>query len=281
MKSLAFCILIVLAAACTQKPADKNVAMEVDLGKPIDVVEEPAQAPPKTITVTMPRKLIKNGRVAFETDDPAGVRKQIVDAARAFNGYISSENEEKRSDETSYQIVVRVPTDRFDQFLASATKGVSDFRERSIEIEDVTEDFLDHEARVKSKKEIEARYRQLLNKASTVKDILEIEKEMGEIRTEIEASEGRLKYLNDQVQFSTLRITFYKSTPSTSSFSHEISKAFSNGWQSLRVFAVILVTIWPFVLLAILAAFAVRYFRKKVRRDKQPAMETGPESGVH
>nr|WP_295929514.1 DUF4349 domain-containing protein [uncultured Dyadobacter sp.] len=279
MKNLVFCIMMALIAGCTQKPAEESVAMQVDLAKPQEAaVEESAPAPPKTITATVVRKLIKNGRIAFETEDPMAVRKQIIASAKAFNGYISSESEEKQGGETSYQMVVRVPAERFDQLLTSATKGVSEFRERSIEIEDVTEDFLDHEARVRSKKEIESRYRQLLSKALSVKDILEIEKQMGEIRTEIEASEGRLKYLTDQVQYSTLRITFYKSIPSGSSFSHEISNAFSNGWQSLRVLAVILVTIWPFVLLAVLTLFAVRYFRKRARKNTEAVTEADQAS---
>lgn len=288
MKNLLFCIMLVLITGCTQKAAEESVAMQVDAEKTQEVVTgaaeetivETAPSLPKPAAPVIARKLIKNGRVAFETDDPMAVRKQVMVSAKAFQGYISSEGEEKQNHETTYKIVVRVPADRFDQLLASATKGVTDFRERAIEIEDVTEDFLDHEARIRSKKEIEARYRQLLDKASTVSEILQIEKQMGEIRTEIEASEGRLKYLSDQVQYSTLSITFYKSIPSGSTFSNEISNAFSNGWQSLRVLVVLLVMIWPYVLLAAMALFVVRYFRKRARKNLEAVMDADQASGT-
>ena len=62
----------------------------------------------------------------------------------------------------------------------------------------------------KTKKEVEARYRELLTRATSVEEILKIEEQIGNIRTEIESAEGRLRYLSNQVQYSTLHVTFYE-----------------------------------------------------------------------
>ena len=78
----------------------------------------------------------------------------------------------------------------------------------------MTEEFVDLKARLKAKKELEDRYLQLLEQAKNVKEMLEIERELSNIREEIEAKEGRLQYLQNKVTLSTIYINFYKTTQS-------------------------------------------------------------------
>lgn len=281
MKKLTLCIvLLLLAAGCSHPKLDENVAFMAEAPPAAPQANEMQAEEPKdqkpSETKAIARKLIRNGRIEFETNDADAMKRQIFAAAKAFNGYIATEKETKGSSEIEYQMVVRVPAAHFDQFLASATKGVTEFRGRAIDINDVTEEFLDTEARMKSKKEIESRYRQLLGKATTVKDILEIEKELGEVRTEIESTEGRLKLLADQVQYSTLHLTFYKTVPATSTYAQDIRDAFSSGWENLQVFIVVVISIWPFLLLAIVATWLINYFSK--RRSRERALKAAPEA---
>ena len=73
-----------------------------------------------------------------------------------------------------------------------------------IDSQDVTEEYIDITARLKTKKELEARYLELLKKANKVEEIVSIEKEIGNLRSDIESIEGRLRYINNAVAYSTL-----------------------------------------------------------------------------
>ena len=209
------------------------------------------------------RRLIKEGLIRFETSDIDKTRSQITASVSANNGYISLDQEEKSSDQLFYTLIVRIPSAKFDSFLESVTKGITTFDNKEIQVKDVTADYFDTEARLKAKKEIESRYLQLLSKASTVNDILNIEKELGNVRIEIESAEGQLKLLADQVQFSTLTIKFYKITSTPALFGYQIRTAFLKGWDNLLFVLVLLVDLWPFLLLFRGLWYTLRVIKKR------------------
>ncbi|GLU57179.1 hypothetical protein Dfri01_66400 [Dyadobacter frigoris] len=218
------------------------------------------------------QKLIKEGFVEFETSDVEKTKAQIMAATSANNAYISSDKQNNVADKVSYTLIVRIPASKFDSFLNSATKDVRYFDHKQIDVKDVTAEYFDVETRLKTKKEIELRYRELLKKASTIKDILSIETELGTIRTEIESAEGQLKLLADQVQYSTLRIEFYKITSTPAVFTYQLSSAFSKGWENLLTILILAVDIWPFILLGIGLWFGFRKFAKRKSVKKEADM---------
>jgi hypothetical protein len=106
---------------------------------------------------------------------------------------------------------------------------------------------MDVEARLKNKKQLEGKYQELLAKANNMEDILKIEKEISLIREDIESTEGRLRYLNNQVGYSTLIITYYEKKVTTTGF-HFLDKivdALSSGGIGLLWFIIGLVQLWP------------------------------------
>ena len=208
------------------------------------------------------RKLIKEGTVGFETNDLSATRKMVLDAVDKYKGYVSSDSEYKSTGRVSNTLDIRVPSDKFDALLADATKGVEKFDSKEIQIKDVTEEFLDIEARLKTKKQLEFRYLELLKQAQNVTEILAIEKQIGSLRSDIESIEGRLNYLKDQVSFSTLSITFYQRVSTPSEFGQKFKDGFGNGWDNLIWFFVILTNLWPFILI-IIALFIVRKMYRK------------------
>ena len=216
------------------------------------------------------QKLIKEGIVEFETSDVEKTKAQIMAASSASNAYISSDKQNNVADKVSYTLIVRIPASKFDSFLKSATKDVRYFDHKQIDVKDVTAEYFDVETRLKTKKEIELRYRELLKKAGTIKDILSIETELGTIRTEIESAEGQLKLLADQVQYSTLRIEFYKITSTPAVFTYQLSSAFSKGWENLLTMLILAVDIWPFIFLGVGLWFGFR----KVAKRKSVKEET-------
>lgn len=241
-------------------PQDQNKTTGAVEAMPVREDGETSGVASGTVTE---KKFIKTGRIEFETEDADATRKTIMASVRANKAYVSRDEEERRGDAVSYTMVVHVPAPRFETFLASATKGVTDFREKSISNEDVTAQYVDTESRLKTKKDIENRYRALLVKANTVKEILEIERELGEIRTDIEATEAQFRQLKGDIKYSTLHIVFYKPIDTSNPFLTELADAFKSGVGNLHAFAVTLVAVWPFVLLAIGATIAINWWRKK------------------
>lgn len=216
--------------------------------------------------VFIERKLVKNGSVEFETDNIKSTRSIIVKSIEKYKGYISSDQENKYSGRISNTIVIRVPSSNFDAFLNDATKGVTRFDTKNIDVSDVTEEFVDHQARLKTKKELESRYLEILQRAKTVTEMLEVEKQLGELRSEIESVEGRLKYLQSQVSLSTLSITFYQNIGNDNAFGSKFKDGFANGWDNLIWFFVFLINIWPFVIVGIILFFGIRRWTKRKRK---------------
>lgn len=209
------------------------------------------------------RKLITVGNVNFEVDNIDATRKKIAQAVTKNNGYISSETEDKSSWQIRNVMIIRVPAQNFDKLLQKISEGVNKFDSKNIEVKDVTEEFLDIEIRLKTKKELEARYLQLLKKANTVSEILQIEQQIGTLRSEIESVEGRLRYLKNKIGFSTLTVTFYEKIANQTEFGSKFKDGFRNGWENLIWFFVGLTNIWPFVLIFIGLIFMLISWRKK------------------
>lgn len=215
---------------------------------------------------TVGRKLIKEGRVEFKTDDLNSTRETIFEAVKKHKGYVSSDQEFKSPGRKSNTVIIRVPADNFDSLLSDATQGVKRFESKEINVKDVTEEFLDIQARLKTKKELEQRFIDLLKVAKNVTEILEIEKQIGELRSDIESIEGRLKYLQNRVSFSTLTMTFYETIPNETDFGQKFKNALKNGWDNLIWLFVGLTNIWTFILIAVALVIGIRVYKKRKKQ---------------
>ena len=214
------------------------------------------------------RKLVKTGSVTFETSDLSETKHRIDAAVKKHGGYIASEQAYTSPGRQSYTSVVRMPAGQFDTLLADATAGVGKFDNKDIGIQDVTEEFVDVQARIRTKKELEARYLELLKKATQISEILEIEKQISDLRADIEATEVRMRYLSKQSEYATLTITYYISVKRQIEFGGKFKQGIANGWDNFMWVLIGLVNIWPIILLAILLAWVFRYWRRK-RRAKR------------
>lgn len=155
-------------------------------------------APPSTETARAPM-LVYTATMRLAVFQVAEASKQVEAMARETGGFLA------RRDDTS--IVIRVPAARFEDVLARIEK-LGDVIHRNVSAEDVTEQFLDVEVRLKNARAVRARLQQLLEKATRVEDSLAIERELARIGVQIETLEGKLKYLRDRVAFSTITVSF-------------------------------------------------------------------------
>ena len=210
------------------------------------------------------RKLIKEADLSWETNNLDKTHQLIINKVKMYNAYISSDNQYKDDYQTSNDITVKIPADKFDDFLKALQSDVKNFEKKNIRVLDVTEEYVDVDARIKTKKELEERYLEILKKANSVEDILNVESQLNNVRTEIESAEARMKVLNHQITLSTVNISFYKTTSAPVSFFGEIGKNFIEGWNSILHFILGLISIWPFVLII----GGIIYYINKKRKQR-------------
>jgi hypothetical protein len=158
--------------------------------------------PPQTAAEAMQQRgpmLIYTATMNLAVFQVAEASKQVEQMARESGGFLA------RRDDTS--LVIRVPAEKFEDLLKRIEK-LGDVLHRNVAAEDVTEQYMDAEVRLKNARAVRDRLQQLLEKANKVEDSLAIEKELTRVGTEIETLEGKLKYLRDRARYSTITVSF-------------------------------------------------------------------------
>ena len=140
---------------------------------------------------------------------------------------------------------------------------------KNISAEDVTSEFIDITGRLKTKKDVRNRYTELLNKADKVKDIIEVEEKLRVLQEEIESVEGRLKYLNDRVAYSTIDLTIYQIKPESQipkiGFGNRIAMAINSGISNLQEAIIWLIRQWIWITIAVALLILWKRKRKKMK----------------
>lgn len=213
-------------------------------------------------------KIIKTSNLRYETENNQESYAIIQKLITKYNATIQNDVTGKDYSSSYRNITIRISNTNFTPFLNDLSQGVKYFDRKEISSQDVTEQYIDLEARMNAKKNLEKRYLEILSKASKVSEILEIEKQLAIIREEIESKEGQLKYLKSQIAMSTINIEMYTNNASESgvtvSYPGKIWNAIKSGFNGLSSFVLGLITIWPFILiLAVIIYFIKRRFFKK------------------
>jgi hypothetical protein len=251
------------AASASISIPDEIMPTEEDVKR-----QEPASDKSKNIQ----KKIIKDGEISLKTKDIVSSKKALDNELKKLNAYYEVEDLQNRTIKISYDLKIRVPAVNFEKLIANIENGKDEIQSKSIEARDVTEEYYDIETRLKNKLEYLKRYKELLAKANSVKDILEIEENIRNLQEEIESKEGRLKYLSDQVSFSTLDINLFQEKeyiykPTTQdNFLERVKKSFSNGWSSAIDFVLGVFAIWPLILIGIVVFLFVRRIIKNRRK---------------
>ncbi len=226
-----------------------------------------------TEKIKIPEKIKKTANLNITVDDYKKARTEIEKIVKSGNAYIGAENEQNSTYSTSNNMVIRVLNKDFDSMVNKLLTVASNVNSKNISAEDVTAQFVDIQSRLKSKKEIEKRYLDILQKASKVSDILEIEQKLGQIREEIEAKEGELKFLADQVNYSTIDLNFHQEFEYTPTdrpgFFGRMGSAFGNGWSGFLSFIVGVIYVWPLWIILGLGAFLLVKFIKRLSKKKK------------
>ncbi|NVK65369.1 MAG: DUF4349 domain-containing protein [Flavobacteriales bacterium] len=249
---------LVLLSSCNESKSTNEMVTNKDMRMEADAA---AQANFKQAKTPENRKLIWTADLEFQVKDVDVSTEKINALSEKYDGFVSDMMLSNNRYRISNTITVRVPNNKFQKFI-SAIKGEALFMDRAdISSDDVTEEYVDIQARLKAKREVRDRYIEVLKtKAGTVKDIIEAEEAIRVITEEIEAKEGRLRYLNDRVDLSTVTITMYEKVEYVDSperyeksYSDEVGDSFGTGWEAVKIILLGFISVWPLILLGLIA----------------------------
>lgn len=221
------------------------------------------------------RKIIYTGQLNLAVKSLDDTEREIKRLLAAAEGQIAEFKEERTAgDQRAGHWKVRVPPGKFTEFVEQvAGLGVAERRE--MQAADVTEEFVDVEARLKNKRQLEARILKLLDdKTGEIKDVVAVENELARVREEIERIEGRLRMLSNQIDLSTITIFAYERReyipPTAPTFRERVAFAFSTSLRNIRemgemlVIAIVALAPW-FVLFAILGGLTWMIVSRVIR----------------
>lgn len=154
------------------------------------------------------RRVIQNGFLSLEVEDVLAASEQVQLTAEALGGFVENSFVSGDEEEAFAEITIRVPAESFSEAL-ERVRRIGEVRSESLDAQDVTDQFIDLEARLNSATREEASLLDLLGRAEDVQDVLIIERELTRIRSEIERVQGQLNFLERRVSLSTLSVSLF------------------------------------------------------------------------
>lgn len=229
--------------------------------------------PPAALSDTVQKQIIKTASLVYEVKELQRTSQKVDSLVKRFNGYISSSNQNNSTERHELNLTLRVPSRHFDGLMKALGTLPERIDHKSIDAQDVTEQYIDLRSRLQTKKKVEKRYQELLQKANTVKEILEVEEKLRQLQEEIEAKEGQLRYLSHQVGYSTVHLNLYEVQkyeylPSrTPHFGQRLLGSLDDGWQLLLGLVLMLFRLWPVLGVAVVVVLGVKKYRKRTAKD--------------
>lgn len=277
---LGFVLLAVaVVLGCAQAVDSDRVRSKVDVAQvaPAGNADAPAEAADPRTAATVERKIIYTATVGLVVEDFDATDRKIQALTQEAGGFVAEFREDRSyGDRQAGRWVVRIPTPRFQEFLDQVvTLGVPETRQ--IDAQDVTEEYVDLEARIANKKKLEQRILDLLeNQTGEIKDVIAVETELARVREEIERMEGRLRFLANRVELTTITITAREEQdyipPQAPSFTGKVRNVWSQSLTALRqagealVLTAVALAPWLVVLAVLGSPFLIWFVRWRRRR---------------
>ncbi len=214
---------------------------------------------------TVPGNLSKEVNLKLQVSNIIKTTDQLHILAKKYHGNMSSEVQSKQDNRKEISTVIRVPVRSIDSIINEILLLAIKVDTRTLNTLDLTEDNININARLKTKRELEKTYQNLLKQTHNVSEVMSIEKELSTVRGDIESMEARLKYLNTQIRFASIALSCYEISYPNSSLWKDISLITTGLWIALVKFVILLFRAWPLLILM----FILLYFRKRKYRNKK------------
>jgi hypothetical protein len=152
------------------------------------------------------RKIIRNGSLELLVNDVGQAVLKIQSIVAGAGGFVEKSTQTNSGGHTAV-ITVRVPAPRLDQVIADTKKLATNVDRENVEVRDVTRDYIDLDARLRNAQAEEAAYLQIMKRATTIKDTLEVTEKLSDVRGRIEQMQGEMKFLTAQIEMSSLEVS--------------------------------------------------------------------------
>ena len=213
-----------------------------------------------SVTMNTPdfnRKMIKKADYKFEVENVDESTLKVHELAEEYSGFVANMNLSTSATSMTNRMTVRVLNEQFEPLLNALSKEAVFVYHKRITSQDVTEQYVDLESRLKVKKEVKKRYTEMLrNNAKTLEQVLHAEEKIRVLQEEIESKEGRLRLLADQVSLSEIQLEMSQQVEyqdkleiHNKTFAEKASNSFLNGWNSILSVALGALNYWHFGLL--------------------------------
>ena len=226
------------------------------------------------------RKIIRNANLTMEVKSTSDMQHKVTSIAESHGGFVVTSEAKQREDADpekrtlDIKLVVRVPSERFGSALDQIRGLANTLREENVTGQDVTEEFIDLEARIRTQRALELQFLEIMKQARKVEDALEVQRQIADVRTDIEKLEGRKRFLENRASLSTIVVTLEgprQIVVNTTTFGRSLREAVAEGVELgsaillfLVRFVIIMVPVTVFVLLPLGLLF--RYFVRRAKR---------------
>ena len=180
--------------------------------------------------ITAERMIIHKAILEVKVKKLDDAQATIEEKVGKYNGYIVESNVYREEDTSSGKMTVRIPEQHFQSFLRDAEDEAAKILERNVTGQDVTEQYVDLESRLKSKQAVEERLLAFMKNAQKTDDLLKISSDLAKVQEEIEIIVGKMNYLKNQTSYSTVEITMYEDRVIVP----DIEKGELNTWEKTK-----------------------------------------------
>jgi len=244
----------------------------------------------QSMAEAMDRKIIRDADLTLEVGVPAEVQRKITSIAETLGGFVVTSESKQRQvgdakQELEVSLVVRVPSTQFGTALDQIRNAGSRVIQEKVTGNDVTEEFIDLEARIKTQKALESQFLEIMKQAHKVEDALEVQRQIAEVRTEIEKLEGRKRFLGNRASLSTITVNLQSPAAiavNTSGFGRSIREAVIDSVDvasAIVLFVIRFVIVMvPVFLLIILPGWLLT--RALLRRARRVQLVQGPSDAT-
>ena len=237
------------------------------------MMEDVRISTPPTSLSNEEKKIQRNANISIEVKNLDESISKLNEIILLLNAEIISSNKGGMDFGQPYaNIRIRVLSGNLDSAINEFKKLSTKIISENIYTNDVTEEFIDTEARLKIMKSTEDRFNSLLLKSETVEEIIQVEKELMRIRGDIESLEGRLNYLSKTTDTSEINLNLNEQVPITGE-SWKINDSFTSALQNLSSFAKwladFIINIIVFIPAIIVIALIIIFLKKIIKNRKK------------
>jgi len=232
----------------------------------------PEEAGMEEPSIPQERMIVRNGDISLVVEDVPEAQDEIAELAARLGGWVVNSNIYGEKEEIRGWISIRIPSSKFDQALAELKALAVRVTSESTSTEDITEEYVDLESRLRNAEATENQYLALLERAEAVEDILRIYEALSQIRYEIEQIKGRMQYLEQISAMSMISINLEPALGPLVSPGWSASEALNSAVRGLTTFGQGLGTalIWIGIFSPIWGTLlGINYWRRRRRKKAQ------------